>query len=121
NFGICESVFVIFGAIWLPASAQLPSTGPDLIVGDLQDINYLSILNSDVDRAAIEVTTLSCNIGNQAVSWNELPNTKHPVITQNIYRLSNGVMKHIGQSGVKHGFYAINNSGLCPVHCTKSD
>ena len=111
-----ELTFVLL--FFAPATvlgAPPPSNGPDLIVGELSNV-----INSRNDNtyAAIYVTTNSCNAGRVTVEWFALPRTEHPVITQNLYRLSDGALRQIGQSGVKHGFTALQEPGVCPWDCT---
>jgi hypothetical protein len=91
------------------------SNGPDLIVGELSNV-----INSGNDStyAGVYVTTVSCNAGRVPAKWFALPRIEHPVITQNMFRLNDGVLKQIGQSGVKHGFTALQQPGVCSWECT---
>ena len=96
----------------LPASLNAPGAargaGPDVIVGDLYDpIRW----GSAGGYTAYSVGTVSCNIGDQPLDW--IANTPaHPVIAQNLFRIKDGRITHIGQSWLKHGFTALNQS-LC--------
>jgi hypothetical protein len=66
------------------------------------------------------VGTTSCNNGDQPFNWFALPNTDHPVIPQNLYRMSGGAtnderFEQIGQSWLKHAFTALEGTvcGTC--------
>ncbi len=95
-------------------STAAAQNDPDVIVGSIPSIsNYSSIGGID----AISIGTTSCNIGTTDLSW--ISNTPaHPVIGQNLYRLSNGRFEQIGQSWLKHGFLAL--SGNVCDNCTGS-
>jgi hypothetical protein len=89
-------------------------SGPDVIVGDLEDVNQLDqqAVNGQVGLA---IGTDSCNIGDQPIDWFALPSTDHPVVPQNLYRMSGGTDNHerfeqIGQSWMKHTFEALEES-----------
>ncbi len=87
------------------------SVGPDVIVGDLYDLDYYGSVGG---VHAFAVGTISCNMGTQNVSW-QANNNQHPVIGQNMYRLKDGRFEQIGQSWLKHGFTALTGSicGSC--------
>ena len=66
------------------------------------------------------VGTVSCNNGDQPINWHPLPNTDHPIIPQNLYRMSGGAdnaerFEQIGQSWMKHAFFALEEfiCGTC--------
>jgi hypothetical protein len=85
--------------------------GPDIIVGDLPNMNQQGSAGTQVGLA---VATTSCNNGDQPVDWFQLPNTDHPVIPQNFYRMSggannNGHFEQIGHSWMKHAFFALED------------
>ena len=66
--------------------------------------------------------TDTCNGGNQALNFLALPNTDHPVLAQNLYRMRVGPdgaerFEQIGQSWVAHGFFALQANG-CSFGCT---
>src|ERR1700730_8894300 len=61
--------------------------GPDVIVGDLPAMTQAGSSGSFV---GLGVATTSCNNGNVELDWFALPNTDHPVIPQNMYRMSGG-------------------------------
>ena len=89
--------------------------GPDVIVGDLEDVAQF---NSPVGtQVGLAIGTDSCNNGDQPVNWLALPNTDHPVVPQNLYRMSGGAnndarFEQIGQSWMKHTFLALQE-GVC--------
>jgi len=100
------------------------STGPDIIVGDLQDIaNYAGQNVGGVDYDAVSFGTFSCNIGTVWCNWIAGTN-QHPVIDNNLYKykLVNGAgqFEQIGMSWLKHGFFALSNN-LCCSGCQSTD
>ena len=103
----------------LDAQAQTPcqgATGPDVIVGDIQDVaNYASLNGVE----ALALGTYSCNQGTQTVSWIS-NNNLHPVIGGNLYKYKvvngSGRFEHLGMSWLKHGFFALSNN-LCCTGC----
>ncbi len=95
------------------AGAEAPTlvAGPDIIVGDLPNMNQQGSAGTQVGLA---VATTSCNNGDQPVDWLQLPNTDHPVIPQNFYRMSGGAnnndrFEQIGHSWMKHAFFALED------------
>jgi cysteine-rich repeat protein len=64
---------------------------------------------SEGNVAAFSVGTTSLNAGDTPLWWRSGTNEK-PVITQNIYRLCNGRLEHLGQSWLKHGFFALQGN-----------
>jgi hypothetical protein len=105
------------------ASAQTNcngTNGPDVIVGDITGpSNYAS--NAGLE--ALSLGTYSCNIGNVWLNW--ISNTnQHPVIGGTLYRyrVVNGASRfeQVGQSWLKHGFFALSNT-LCCSGCQGTD
>ena len=93
--------------------------GPDVIVGDLPAITQAGSSGSFV---GLGVATTSCNNGNVELDWFALSNTDHPVIPQNLYRMSGGAtnndrFEQVGQSWLKHAFTALQNNA-CGFGCT---
>ncbi|MED5507892.1 MAG: PQQ-dependent sugar dehydrogenase [Planctomycetota bacterium] len=86
------------------------SSGADVIVGDLYDVTSYGSVG---DIAAFSVGTYSCNIGTQPLEWIS-SNNRHPVISQNLYQIRDGVIRQLGQSWLKHGFFALQNNLCCP-------
>jgi hypothetical protein len=74
--------------------------GPDVIVGEVEDVAQMGHVGTQFNFA---VGTDSCNNGDTPVDWMALPNTDHPVVPQNLYRMSGGAdgterFEQIGQS-----------------------
>jgi hypothetical protein len=75
-------------------------------------------------QVGLAVATTSCNNGTEPLHWFALPQTDHPVIPQNFYRMSGGDnnddrFEQIGQSSVKHAFLALENNA-CSFGCDTS-
>ena len=93
--------------------------GPDVIVGDLESVEQpQGAVNGNF--VGLGVGTVSCNNGDQPIDWHPLPNTQHPVIPQNLFRMSGGTdnterFEQIGQSWMKHAFFALEEfiCGTC--------
>lgn len=104
----------------LPAQANAGSVpGPDVIVGDLSGLQQFGA-NSGT-QVGLAVGTDSCNAGTVDLNWFALPSNDHPVIPQNLYRMSGGAtnderFEQIGQSNVKHAFTALTQN-LCGFGC----
>jgi len=85
--------------------------GPDVIVGDVEDVDQEG---SNGTQVGLAIGTDSCNNGDQPVDWFALPQTDHPVVPQNLYRMSGGAnndarFEQIGQSWMKHTFLALED------------
>ncbi len=106
----------------LPAlnnSNPLLISGPDVVVGDLSGLAQFG--SSSGTQVGLAVGTDSCNFGNVDLDWFALPSNNHPVIPQNLYRMSGGAtnderFEQIGQSSVKHAFTALTNN-ICSLGC----
>jgi hypothetical protein len=101
--------------------APTATHGPDVIVGDLPNLEQFGSVGTQVGLA---VATTSCNNGDQPLDWLQLPNTDHPVIPQNLYRMSGGTdnterFEQIGQSWLKHAFFALEDDA-CNLGCNTS-
>ena len=82
--------------------------GPDAIAGDMADLAVFGT-NGTQNGVAIGLTT--CNAGNQFINYFAIPDTRHPAVASNLYRMSSGTnnndrFEQIGQSWVKHTFGA---------------
>ncbi len=106
----------------MPARAVQPANGttpgPDVIVGDLPSVEQGGSSGSFV---GLGVGTTSCNAGVVDLNWFQLTNTDHPVIPQNLYRMSGGTsntdrFEQIGQSWLKHAFTALTQN-VCGYGC----
>jgi hypothetical protein len=86
--------------------------GPDVIVGDVEDVaQFDAAVGTQVGLA---IGTDSCNNGDQPLDWFALPSNDHPVVPQNLYRMSGGAnnderFEQIGQSWMKHTFLALED------------
>jgi hypothetical protein len=92
--------------------------GPDVIVGELPEMAQFGSAGTQV---GLGVGTTSCNNGDQPVDWFQLPNTDHPVIPQNFYRMSGGAnnnerFEQVGHSWMKHAFFALEGDD-CSLGC----
>lgn len=99
-----------------PSAGTIP--GPDVIVGDLPAVSQGGSSGSFV---GLGVATTSCNAGVVDLNWLQLPNNDHPVIPQNMYRMSGGAgdterFEQIGQSWLKHAFLALTEN-ICGYGC----
>jgi hypothetical protein len=95
--------------------------GPDVIVGDMPGMQQFGSAGTQVGLA---VATTSCNNGTEPLHWFALPQTDHPVIPQNLYRMSGGAnnnarFEQIGQSSCKHAFLALEGNA-CGFGCNTS-
>ena len=95
--------------------------GPDVIVGDLSSMQQFG---GNATHVGVAIGTTSCNNGDVSLHWSAMPNTDHPVIPQNLYRLSGGAtnderFEQIGQSWLKHAFAAVNGDA-CGFGCSSS-
>src|SRR5437867_7188857 len=107
------------------AGGETPTlvAGPDVIVGELPEMAQYG--NDTVNHfVGLGIGTTSCNNGDQPLHWFSLPNTDHPVIPQNFYRMSGGAnnnarFEQIGQSWLKHAFTALEGNA-CNFGCNTS-
>jgi len=111
-------VAVTFGCLAGAAAGQ----GPDVIAGDITGPQKWGTING---VTAYSIGTEACNIGNVEALWDDetndgTPGNRHPVIAQNIFRLHNGRFEQLGQSWLKHSFFALQLNGLCTNTCQPS-
>ena len=97
------------------AGVDAPVPGPDVIVGQIEDVEEMGTPTQT--QVGLAIGTDSCNNGDQPVDWFALPNTDHPYVPQNLYRMSGGALNNdrfeqIGQSWGKHTFEALEE-GVC--------
>ena len=74
-----------------------------------------------VTQVGLGVGTTSCNNGTVDLNWFAMPQVDHPVIPQNVYRMSGGAdsaerFEQIGQSWLKHAFVAASGNS-CAFGC----
>ena len=124
NGAVQSAVLPSLQATGLGAEAAQPSVGtvpgPDVIVGDLPAVTQPSG-GSSGSFVGLGVGTTSCNQGVVDLDWFQLPNIDHPVIPQNMYRMSGGAtnnerFEQIGQSWLKHAFTALTEN-VCNLGC----
>lgn len=92
--------------------------GPDVVVGDIIGMQQFGSSGTQVGLA---IGTTSCNYGTVNLNWFQNPSNDHPVIPQNLYRMSGGSdnaerFEQIGQSQVKHAFTALTQN-ICGLGC----
>lgn len=102
----------------LDGSENGTNPGPDVVVGNLIDISEFGSAGTQV---GVAIGTESCNFGTIDLDWFALPNNDHPVIPQNMYRMSGGTtndarFEQIGLSQMKHAFTALTNN-ICNLGC----
>jgi len=104
-----------------PALAQIdnvcdPGESPDVIVGSLHQERRNGELNG---ITAFSIGTTSCNVGGCGLQWID-DTSEHPVIGGNMFRMKDGRFEQIGQSWLKHGFFALSQ-GLCSAQCISTN
>jgi hypothetical protein len=107
----------VLPAVNSPENGTVP--GPDVVVGDLSGLAQFN--GSNGTQVGLAVGTDSCNFGTVDLNWFANPANDHPVIPQNLYRMSGGAtnderFEQIGQSHVKHAFTALTNN-ICNLGC----
>jgi hypothetical protein len=96
--------------------------GPDVIVGDLPStVQAGDDGGTPPTQVGLAIGTTSCNNGREPVHWFATPSNDHPVIPQNLYRMSGGGdhterFEQIGQSWVKYAFEALETN-TCNFGC----
>lgn len=106
----------------LLSGAAAGQIGPDVIAGDITGPSLWGTLNG---MSAYSIGTSSCNVGDEDLLWDDetgdgTPANLHPLMSQNMFRLKNGRFEQIGQSWLKHAFFALNFNGLCSNSCVPS-
>jgi hypothetical protein len=61
------------------------------------------------DIVALSVATTSWGVGTADCIWFNIPDEEHPFIVMNVYRLMDDRFEQLGQSHIKHGFYALGS------------
>ncbi|MEE9294282.1 MAG: hypothetical protein V3W34_04860 [Phycisphaerae bacterium] len=80
--------------------------GPDMTFCQLYG---LSQWGRSGDIVGLSEATTSWNIGTQDLIWLNIPDEEHPFIVMNLYRLKDDQFEQIGQSHIKHGFFALGS------------
>jgi len=97
-----------------PRATGARSVGADMTFCQLYGLAQYGRVGEIVGLA---LATTSWNIGDADISWLPMPNEHHPFIAMNLYRVKNDRFEQIGQSWVKHAFYALGNT-QCGGTCT---
>ena len=91
----------------------LAGPGPDEITGHVQGLEQfgrVGAIGSGI--VGLGLGTTSCNVGDLPIAIDQLPQTNHPVLMANLYRLQtvdgSDRLEQIGQSWVKHSFGSSN-------------
>ncbi|MFZ1218674.1 MAG: hypothetical protein WAO00_05235 [Chthoniobacterales bacterium] len=95
--------------------------GPDIITGEIGLFGGLEEYGREGDQVGLGISTTACNAGDVKLNFILMPNTNHPVIPQNLYRMSGGSgnndrFEQIGHSWVKHS-YGADQSNECNFGC----
>ncbi len=95
--------------------------GPDVVVGNIPSLIQLGSSGTQVGLA---MAVTACNHGDAPLDFFALPNPDHPVIAQNLYRMSGGAtnddrFEQVGQSWLKHTYFALE-SNECSFGCLPS-
>ena len=85
----------------------------------------MSQLGNTGSQVGLAIGISACNNGNADLNFQHLPNPDHPVVAQNLYRMSGGAtnddrFEQVGQSWVKHMFFALEQNG-CGFGCSASN
>lgn len=79
-----------------------------LAMGSLTSVGRIGTFPTG--RNGLSMSTTSCNVGTQDITWNAPMATTHPVICMNLYRVMNGRFEQVGMAWLKHGFLATNST-----------
>ncbi|MBI5362330.1 MAG: hypothetical protein HZA53_04065 [Planctomycetes bacterium] len=114
---LLSSLAVVAGLFVVTSSAAAqcasPSTGPDVICGDLNGVqNY----TASGTLEALALGTTSCNMGNVDLNW--IQNTvNHPLMTGGAYKYKvvsgSGRFEELGIAWCKHAFAAFQENVCC--------
>ncbi len=95
-------------------NTAMGTTAPDVTFCELYGLQQFGRL---FDTVGLAVNTTSWNIGNADLTWLAPPDPRHPFIVQNLYRIKDDRFEQIGQSWIKHGFFALAST-QCVTPCT---
>ncbi|MCH7814090.1 MAG: hypothetical protein IID40_08725, partial [Planctomycetes bacterium] len=98
----------------LPDDEGLLVGGPDMQFCQLYGLQQFGRVGGVV---GLSLATTSHNVGDADLMWFASPSVQHPFIVMNLYRLKNDRFEQIGQSWIKHGFFALGNV-QCGGSCT---
>ncbi len=92
-----------------------PRGGRDVKLGQLYGISVAGREgNYPAGDNGLSMATTSCNVGSEDVQWEAAMQEDHPGIAMNLYRISGDRFEQIGQSWIKHGFFALSSSQCTP-------
>jgi len=91
------------------AGCEDPSSGPDVIVGDVFAVARYAAVGG---IGAYSLGVAACNVGDAELDW-VAGSARHPVVAQNVYRLEAGRFEQIGLSWVKHAVAALEQALCC--------
>lgn len=91
--------------------------GPDMTFCQLYGL-YMPTGAREGDVVGLSLATTSWNVGTADIMWFNIPDEEHPFIVMNLYRLNNDRFEQIGQSHIKHGFYALGSHQCGGPPCT---
>jgi hypothetical protein len=102
-----------------------PTDGPDIALSEVGTegsstggMNEYSIIGGEIGYA---FATTSCNVGDERIDWFSGINNDHPVIAQNMFRVSNGRLEQLGYGFLKHGFFALSQPGCTVLSCQSTN
>lgn len=96
-----------------PARTQPLSLGADIYIGELNELKQFGRVGAVVGLLGDAPV---CNAGTQPLDWLVPPNSRHPLMNFNLYRLKDGRLTQIGQSWTKHGLGA-SQDNACGFGC----
>ena len=96
------------------SDGQPRDVGCDMTFCQLYDLEQFG---REGDIVGLAIATTSWNLGDADCLWFPIPSEDHPFIIMNLYREKDDRFEQIGQSWVKHGFYALGNT-QCGGTCT---
>jgi len=96
----------------LASISTIGIAGPDLVCSEIGSAASFGSADGLVSYA---FSTTLCNIGDKPITWDANTN-EHPVISQTLYKLSNGQITQIGIGHVRHMSFALA-SDACALGC----
>ncbi|MCP4249335.1 MAG: hypothetical protein GY778_20015, partial [bacterium] len=123
---VLGSVTIHARAEWIggrePATVESPAPGGEAMLATGPDMQFCQLyglqqFGREADVVGLALATTSHNVGDEDVMWFNSPAVEHPFIVMNMFRLKNDQFEQIGQSWIKHGFYALGNT-QCGGSCT---
>jgi hypothetical protein len=94
---------------------QEGSVGPDVAVsGIASSINEYSVVGSE---RSYSFASTSCNVGTERIDWISGNGHLHPVIAQNMFRVTEGRITQLGYSFLKHSFFALSQPNCTFLPC----